>query len=184
MSQIEGIARSVAWGAGFAALGMGTGVLVDGILGRRLSTVTKDCTVKVFSQLVIGLAVLSEAIAIIMPADVVAPLSDGMMFYWFFESQPVLKGNVSRMLHSWSSLLFPGVPPVPAASISPASPPMPAASISPASPPMADAASQPASIQVSPVSKASAPVQQSDLGAILAGFVDPMNPGRPYAGAF
>lgn len=169
MSQIEGIARSVAWGAGFAALGMGTGVLVDGILGRRLSTVTKDCTVKVFSQLVIGLAVLSEAIAIIMPADVVAPLSDGMMFYWFFESQPVLKGNVSRMLHSWSSLLFPGVPPVPAASISPASPPM------------ADAASQPASIQVSPTSKASAP---SDLGAILAGFVDPMNPGRPYAGAF
>lgn len=174
MSQIEGIARSVAWGAGFAVLGLSTGCAVDGILGRRMSTVSKDPTVKVLSQLVIGLAVLSEAIAVIMPADVVAPLSDGMMFYWFFESQPILKANVARMLHGWSSMLFPGVAPV-----VPTSPP------APVSPPPAPSATQPEALQVDP-SKATAPPAPlpQPVNSLVSGFYDPMNPGRPFAGAF
>lgn len=172
MSQIEGIARSVAWGAGFAALGLTAGCVVDGILGRRLAGVSKDPTVKVFSQLVIGLAVLSEAIAVIMPADVVAPLSDGMMFYWFFEAQPVLKANVGRMLHSWSSNLFPGAAPVqpPMATTSPAQAPAPSQSTT--------------QVVVSDGAKIAVPPPVDSINSLLAGFHDPLNPGRTLASAF
>lgn len=160
MSQLEGIARSVAWACGFAALGVGAGVLVDGILGKRLNTISKSCGVKAFVQLAVGLGVLAEAIAVVIPAETVAPISDGLMFYWFFQSQPHLAANMKDLQTLLSHSLFPQGP-------SHVTPPVPGDTVAP----------------VSRDGSATKPRSEADeLRAMINDYVDPFDPSRPAAG--
>ena len=161
MSQLEGIARSVAWAAGFAALGLGAGVLVDGILGPRLHTVSKNAGVKAFIQLGVGLGVLAELIAVVIPAETVSPISDGLMFYWFFQSQPHLAANMKALRTQISKSLFP----------SPASPVVPG-----------DVTSQPP--VVSPQGATKPPSDADMLRDLMRDMVDPLDCTRPPAGYY
>jgi len=159
MSQLEGIARSVAWACGFAALGVGAGVLVDGILGKRLNTISKSCGVKAFVQLAVGLGVLAEAIAVVIPAETVAPISDGLMFYWFFQSQPHLAKNMKDLQTLLSHSLFPQGP-------SHVTPPVPGDDPAP-----------------SGTRDGTKPRSEADeLRAMINDYVDPFDPSRPAAG--
>jgi hypothetical protein len=106
MSQIEGIAKTVAWSTGFALLGLTAGTLVDGILGDRVFSMSKQPLIRGLTQFVIGVAVLAETVAVVIPADTVAPVSDGLMFYWFMESQPHLRESFAGVSNQIKLSLF------------------------------------------------------------------------------
>jgi hypothetical protein len=162
MSQLEGIARSIAWACGFTALGLTAGVLVDGVLGQRLSTISKNPGVKAFVQLAIGLGVLAEAVAVIIPAETIAPISDGLMFYWFFQGQPHLSENMKALRLQISKSLFPQPSSV-----------VPGGGLPPADAPV-----------VSPQGATKPPSDADKLRDIMAGMVDPFDPTRPPAGYY
>lgn len=123
-SQAQSILSSVAWGLGFSVLGGTLGVLTDGILGPRLISGMKLPLLGFVTQLAIGLAVLCETIAIIMPAATEAPLGDGLMFFWFCSLQPTLLMNAVSAAATLRTSLFGS----PAAAQVGATPPPPATS--------------------------------------------------------
>ncbi len=177
MSQLESIARTVAWGVGFAGLGLASGVLIDGIFGSRLKSLDQPL-MKGFAQLAVGLALLSEVIAIVIPADTVAPLSDGLMFYWFFEAQPHMRHNLSAACAAFSKFLFGQKSVKPAPFVS-STPPSDSASV--------DGSVAPPPPVPAPSSESSAPPPSVSrlMGAGGPGmWTNPFDPTRPLAKPF
>lgn len=104
-SQLDLVLKTTVWGIGFTIAGCVAGTLSDGIIGSRLGMKSAPLLAGL-SQLTIGIALLSELIAMVMPPDTVAPLSDGLMFYWFMEAQPTLKENMKKGLAALRSRIF------------------------------------------------------------------------------
>lgn len=98
--------QTVLWATGFAAVGVVAGTLTDAVLGSRLLTMTKSPLVAATAQFVIGVSLLGEAIALVMPPDSVAPLSDGLLFYWFMESQPQMRANIKQVAQQLAAYLL------------------------------------------------------------------------------
>lgn len=107
MSQLQGILATVGWGVGFSVSGLVLGVAIDGIFGHRLAESHIHPLIRGVAQLAAGIAILSELIAVVIPAETVAPLSDGILFYWFFEAQPRMRHNLSDACERISRQLFP-----------------------------------------------------------------------------
>lgn len=106
MSQLESIFRTVAWAAGYTALGLTVGTFIDGIVGNRISSLTKFPLISGFGQFVIGAALLSEIVIVVVPEGTVSPVGDGLLFYWFFEAQPIMRENLASAALMFRSMLF------------------------------------------------------------------------------
>lgn len=90
--------RSVAWATLVSATGLTVGTVVDGIVGSRLDVYwPHQSLLKSVIQFGVGVAVLGEGVAFLVPSDAASPISDGLMFYWFIWSQPRLQANVSKV---------------------------------------------------------------------------------------
>ena len=90
--------RSVAWATLVSATGLTVGTVVDGIVGSRLDVYwPQQSLLKSVIQFGVGVAVLGEGVAFLVPSDAASPISDGLMFYWFIWSQPRLQANVSKV---------------------------------------------------------------------------------------
>jgi hypothetical protein len=107
MARLGDIAHTVGWAAFSSALGFVTGGLVDSLLGSRLDHAMSDKNdvVNVLIQFSAGVAILGEILALIVPKDAQSPISDGLMFYWFFESQPRLQKNVRHIEEQFNGML-------------------------------------------------------------------------------
>ncbi len=103
--------RSVAWATLVSATGLTVGTVVDGIVGSRLDAYwPHQPLLKSVVQFGVGVAVLGECVAFLVPSDAASPISDGLMFYWFIWSQPRMQKNVSlvtdRLRHMIASAVL------------------------------------------------------------------------------
>lgn len=97
-SVVELMLRETAWACAFTALGMTAGVVVDTVVGGMLKRRNVSPLVAGAIQFALGIALLSNFIHSVIPADVNNPLSDGLLFYWFIESQPCMRRNLAHVL--------------------------------------------------------------------------------------
>lgn len=103
--------RSVAWATLVSATGLTVGTVVDGIVGSRLDVYwPHQPLLKSVVQFGVGVAVLGEGVAFLVPSNASSPISDGLMFYWFIWCQPRLQKNVSlvteRLRHMIASAVL------------------------------------------------------------------------------
>lgn len=103
--------RSIAWATLVSSAGLTVGTVVDGIVGSRLDAYwPQQHVLKSVVQFGVGVGVLGEVVAFLVPSDAASPISDGLMFYWFIWSQPRLQKNVSlvteRLRHMISAAVL------------------------------------------------------------------------------
>ena len=90
--------RSVAWATLVSGTGIIVGTVVDGIVGSRLDAYwPHQALLRSVVQFGVGVAVLGEGVAFLVPSNAASPISDGLMFYWFIWAQPRLQKNVGMI---------------------------------------------------------------------------------------
>lgn len=102
----EQTVKVVAWATFFSASGLVVGSLVDNIVGAAIEKQTDSSVIRALVQFGVGIAVLGSAVDFVVPLGVQSPISDGLMFYWFLQSQPRLNKDVACILCQLRNKIF------------------------------------------------------------------------------
>lgn len=104
-AKLNQILSGTSWILGLSAMGAITGRVNSQLVGRFLEKHVSSSGVLVAGELAFGAIALREIASLVIPADAALPVSDSIMWVFFFAASPTLQKHLQLSLQGLDAML-------------------------------------------------------------------------------